>query len=83
MIIAIDESLDKLNNDLKTKGYQTINVNCCSSPINAYIYKNRFFDAINTGLLNSNDNILIINGSGRSVNEIQSILHSKCYSPLF
>jgi hypothetical protein len=92
IVIAVQQGLDDIKNALRSRGYQVVDLEGYKYPIDAMIYSGRSFQLshitsnnfqqMNTG---SRDNygILLINAMGKSIDEIERILTSRSYTPLF
>lgn len=89
--IAIQEGLNDLKNSLESKGYEIYDINE-NKEVEAIIYMadgynipymDRFIN-MNEGFdMNRNQEVLLINATGKTLEEIEYIINNKLYSPLF
>lgn len=86
MVIAILEDLKDLGEALSQLGYKVVILGKYNYPIDAMIYASYIPDI---SYISSNNipeekyGILMINAKGKTINEIDSILKTRLYSPLF
>ncbi|KPU26751.1 hypothetical protein TR13x_08765 [Caloranaerobacter sp. TR13] len=89
--IAIQKGLDDLKNNLKSRGYEVYDINE-NKEVEAIIYMADgysipyidSFISMDTGFeINRNKDVLLINATGKTLEEIEYIINNKLYSPLF
>jgi len=95
MIIAVENGLGNISDQLKEKGYTMVGYPGYKGAVDAFIYKEDMISGIShyqnnimAGVVSSNkDNgfqgVLVINANNKSVNQIEQILRDRVYSPLF
>ncbi|KGG79457.1 YkuS family protein [Caloranaerobacter azorensis] len=89
--IAIQNGLDDLKYSLKSRGYEVYDINE-NKEVEAVIYMadgynvpyiDKFIN-MNTGVEMSGGNeVLLINATGKTLQEIEYIINNRLYSPLF
>mgnify|MGYP000147093922 FL=1 len=92
IIVAVQQGLDDIKNALRSRGYQVVDLETYRYPIDAIIYTGRSFQLshitsnnfqqVSTGI-RDNYGILMINAKEKSIDDIERILISRSYSPLF
>lgn len=89
--IAIQEGLDNIKNSLSSLGYEIVNIDDNSS-VDAVIYMANGYDInYHNQLVNMNEGeamannrgVMLINATGKTIEEIDSIINNRLYSPLF
>ncbi|WP_069650885.1 YkuS family protein [Caloranaerobacter ferrireducens] len=89
--IAIQKGLDDLKNSLKSKGYEVYDINE-NKEVEAIIYMadgysipymDRFISMDAGFEIDRNKEVLLINATGKTLEEIEYIINNRLYSPLF
>ena len=90
--IAVQKGLEEIKSALKERGYHVVNFGDYNYPIDAVVYRDQlmqlsFISSNNmpqaeSGLRGSYG-ILLINAGEKNIDEIENILKTRCYSPLF
>ncbi|NLD50099.1 MAG: YkuS family protein [Clostridiaceae bacterium] len=92
MVVAVLNSLNHIKKELSERGYEVVDVEKYNYPIDAIIYEGdsfRISHISNNNMpepvmgLRSNYGVFIINSSGKSIAEIEDMLRTRYYSPLF
>lgn len=92
IVIAVQKGLDKIKADLEERGYVVVNAESCSCPIDALVYEGCSFQIShitgdNIPSINSAERcsygVLLINSTGKSIDDLEYIINRRCYSPLF
>lgn len=92
IIVAVQKELNNIKDALKNKGYEVVTLGEYNYPIDAMIYEGRSFQISYISSNNmpvmsvdsrSNYGVLMINATGKSIDEIERILKRRSYSPLF
>lgn len=95
MVIAVDAGLENISDQLVKRGYTIVNYPGYNGVVDAIIYKKNMISHINeyqnsvmvNALENNNtkpsQGVLVINANNKSANQIEEILRSRVYSPLF
>lgn len=93
IIIAVQQGLDSLKEGLKAKGYEVVDLEGYTYPIDAMIYQGNSFQISHISHNNmplelradrrTNYGVFMINATGRSLDEIVDMLKTRYYSPLF
>ncbi|HHX62137.1 MAG TPA: hypothetical protein GX707_15725 [Epulopiscium sp.] len=95
MVIAVEPGLENISDQLVKRGYTIVNYPEYKGVVDAIIYKKNMINHINeyqnsvmVNALENNNNkpsqgVLIINANNKSANQIEEILRSRVYSPLF
>lgn len=81
-IIAVDHRFEGLIKELEKRGYEVVDLYGPHRGVNACIYHDGIRDFYNGGLVQSTA-VLMIDGKGRTVDDIESILQRGAYSSLF
>jgi len=92
MVIAIQTGLDNLKQELLKRGYKVVDFGNYDYPIDVIIYEENLsqisyishnnMPALQAGA-RGNYGVLVVNSQGKSVDEIEHILKTRSYSPLF
>ncbi len=89
--IVVQEGLDILRDSLNNIGYEVVDINN-SNDIDAIVYMADGYDIeyhnnlanMNSGLdITGNKGTVLINASGKTIEEIDDIIKKRIYSPLF
>lgn len=92
MVIAIQKGLEHLGRTLEARGYEIVDLETYGYPIDAMIYEGNSFQVSYVTRNNmpemscgqrSNYGVFIINSLGKSADEIEDMLKTRYYSPLF
>ena len=99
MIIGIQRGLDGVKSSLQNRGYHVVEVNHLhSAPVDVYIYNGHEGEysiaeithsipamgaMINTVEQRGYQGTFLINSAHRSIEEIETMIHRKTYTPLF
>lgn len=92
MIVAVQKGLDNIKNALAVLGHEVVDVENYNYPIDAIIYEGNSFQISHVTRNNmpqmssgirANYGVLMINSSGKSIAEIDDMLKTRYYSPLF
>lgn len=95
MVVAVENGLEELSAQLREKGYTIVSYPEYTGVVDAFIYKEKISSDIepyqDNGLNQSIENygstgqkgILIINVANKSIMQIEEILKTRIYSPLF
>lgn len=85
MIIAVDDSnLPEVAKELKLRGYKVVNTSSGGSKkADALVYSDNLNIASGDVESASELGVFLINGKGKTTEEIEAILNRKCYSSLF
>ena len=96
MVVAVDNGLGDISGKLAERGYTIVSYPEYAGVVDAFIYKESILK--DTDSYNNNNNInqslenytssspqgvLIINAMNKSVSQIEEILRTRTYSPLF
>ena len=85
MLIAIEEGLFDIKNELSSRGYNTIYLNECILPVDAVVYKS-IHPEVNNEVYFSNSKhftgILMVYANNKTIDEIDNILKTRMYDPL-
>lgn len=92
IIIAVQKGLDNLKEGLRHRGYEVVDAENYKYPIDAIIYEGNSFQisyishnnmpVMSTGG-RTNYGVFMINSLGKSLDEIEDMLKTRYYSPLF
>ena len=89
MIVAVDGKYKDIITELNIKGFQVVGINT-KKRIDAVLYNSDydkgFIDNINESSLTNavgNQGVLIIDIKNKTLNEVETILRKRLYSPLF
>lgn len=88
MIVAVEKHLTELKSNLAKLGYEIVNYQEYQYPVDAVVYsKANDYDGY-TSILNSTITglpygVLMVNAHHKSVNQIDQILKSRLYGPIF
>ncbi|MGI6702610.1 MAG: YkuS family protein [Clostridia bacterium] len=80
--IAVDGRFQNLIEDLKDRGYEVVDLYGPHTGVDACIYHDGIRDFHNADSYN-NTAVLMIDGKGKTVDEIEAILQRGVYSSLF
>ncbi|MGI6776837.1 MAG: YkuS family protein [Acetivibrionales bacterium] len=92
IIVAIQKGLEEIKEALESRGYEVVDAESYGYPIDAIIYKGSSFQVSyisrnnmpTMGLgIRPNYGVMIINARDKSVDEIEDMLKTRYYSPLF
>lgn len=86
LTVAVENGLDEIKNFLSSKGFNVVDLNTHSYPVQAVVYlrkDNLSLFSANDAFLNSANGTLMINSYQKSNEDIERILKSRLYSPLF
>jgi hypothetical protein len=92
IIVAVQNSLLNIKHELGNRGYTIVDLENYNYPIDAAIYEGNSFQISYISGNNmpemsnskrSSYGVLIINSLGKSVDEIEDMLKTRYYSPLF
>lgn len=95
MVIAVEDGLEDLSEQLRNKGYTIVRYPEYGGIVDAFIYKedmiqsmthykNSFgIDSLENQSSNTSYGVLVVNASNKSVEQIEVILQKRLYSPLF
>lgn len=92
MVVAVQSGLENIKKELKKRGFEVVDLETYNYPIDAIVYEGNSFQIshisrnnmpeMNSGL-RANYGVFIINSLGKSIDEIEDMLESRYYSPLF
>lgn len=92
LVVAVQSSLQNIKEELKKRGFDVVDLETYNYPIDAIVYEGNSFQIshisrnnmpeMNSGL-RANYGVFIINSLGKSIDEIEDMLKSRYYSPLF
>ena len=92
IIVAVQKGLEEIRDGLKSKGHEVVDIETYNYPIDAIIYEG---DSFQISYISKNNmpaavngqrvsyGVLMINSLGKSVDQIDEMLHMRCYSHLF
>lgn len=92
IIVGVQNGLDKIKKELKSRGYEVVNLEGYNYPIDAVVYEGNAFQI---SYISSNNmpemtmgtrsgyGVFMVNASGKSIDEIDIMLRNRSYSPLF
>ncbi len=95
MVVAVESGLEEVSRQLSERGYTIVSYPEYAGVVDAFIYKETMSSGIgsyeNNGLGESLENyassrpqgVLIINANNKSAAQIEEILRTRLYSPLF
>ena len=92
IVVAIQKGLDEIKTELSLRGYEVVDIESYNYPIDAMIYEGNSFQISHISRNNmpdmtmgkrANYGVFIINSLGKSVDEIEDMLKTRYYSPLF
>jgi len=98
MIVAVQRGLENMKEMLREKGYDVVTLGEYNYPIDAIVYSGHGLDAsyisnnnyphmtshtIGHDRLDRNYGVLMVNATNKSIEEIDSMLKTRVYSPLF
>jgi 2,4-dienoyl-CoA reductase-like NADH-dependent reductase (Old Yellow Enzyme family) len=81
-VIAVDRRFNSLIRELEDRGYGVVDLFEQGASVDACIYYDGIRDFRNTGEV-ANSGVLMINGRGKTVDELEFILEKGTYSSLF
>lgn len=90
--MAVESSLKNIKNSLSDRGFTVVDIEGYRYPIDAYVYEGHPSQLSFLSSSNAFDTrpgskvsygILMVNSAGRSIDEIETILRKRVYSPLF
>lgn len=92
MVVAIQRELEDIKSELTKRGFNVVCIENYNYPVDAIIYTGNSF---NISYISSNNmpqltmgqrtqyGVFIINSKGKTIDEIEEMLKSRCYTPLF
>ena len=92
IIVAVQKGLEGLKQDLLDRGYEVVDAGTYKYPIDAIIY---YGSSLQMSYISGNNmpeagdgvrsnyGVLMINSDGKNIEEIDLMLKTRCYSPLF
>jgi hypothetical protein len=92
IIVAVQNGLDKIREGLKNKGYKVVNLEGYNYPIDALVYEGNSFQISHISSNNmpemtmgtrSSYGVFMVNAAGKSLDEVEAMLKTRKYSPLF
>ncbi len=92
IVVAVQDGLDKLKKELSIRGFEVVNLENYNYPIDAIVYEGNSFQISHISRNNmpeatmgmrANYGVFIINSLGKSVDDIEDMLKTRYYSPLF
>jgi Uncharacterised protein family (UPF0180). len=92
MIVAVQSNLYSIADGLISRGYTVVDLYSYKKPVDAVVYEGKKFDfsAItedNVGSINGNGGsgygVFIVCSNGKSIDEIDYMLKTRCYSSFF
>ncbi len=86
MLIAVENGLQNIKSKLLSIGYDVVDLDNCNISVDAIVYKSIHLDAHNISRFTNSSNpngILMIYANNKSFDEIDNILKTRVYSPLF
>ncbi len=92
MVVAVQSSLQNIKEELKKRGFDVVDLETYNYPIDAIVYEGNSFQIshisrnnmpeMSSGL-RTNYGVFIVNSLGKSIDEIEDMLKTRYYSPLF
>lgn len=92
MVVAIQEGLGEIKKELLKRGFDVVDLETYNYPIDAIIYKGTSFQisyvsgnnmpAMSSGI-RENYGVFMVNSNNRSIDELENMLRTRYYSPLF
>lgn len=92
MVVAVQSSLHNIQEELKKRGFDVVDMETYNYPIDAIVYEGNSFQIshisrnnmpeMSSGL-RTNYGVFIVNSLGKSIDEIEDMLRTRYYSPLF
>lgn len=88
MVIAVAPGLEEIRDKLMELGYEVVILGEYNYPIDAVIYKGytpdmSYISTNNTSFNSDSYGILMINAQNKTIEEINYVLKTRLYSPLF
>ncbi|MCX7922903.1 MAG: YkuS family protein [Clostridia bacterium] len=93
IIVAVQRGLEAIKHELKHKGYEVVELETYNYPIDAIIYEGSLMQISHISSNNmpiemrvdgrTNYGVFMINSTGKSIDQIERMLKTRCYSPLF
>lgn len=92
MVVAVQNSLHHIQEELKKRGFDVVDLETYNYPIDAIVYEGNSFQISHISRnnmpemcsgLRTNYGVFIVNSLGKSVDEIEDMLRTRYYSPLF
>lgn len=91
MIVAVQSNLSSISEGLKQKGYTVVDLYTYTNPIDAVVYEGGRFDFstiteentssnMSTNSSRSSYGVFILCSKGKSIDEIDYMLKTRCYS---
>ncbi|NLP14104.1 MAG: YkuS family protein [Clostridium sp.] len=92
LVVAVQSSLQNIKEELKKRGFDVVDLETYNYPIDAIVYEGNSFQIshisrnnmpeMSSGL-RTNYGVFIVNSLGKSIDEIEDMLKTRYYSPLF
>jgi hypothetical protein len=92
LVVAVQSSLHNIQEELKKRGFDVVDMETYNYPIDAIVYEGNSFQIshisrnnmpeMSSGL-RTNYGVFIVNSLGKSIDEIEDMLRTRYYSPLF
>jgi len=92
IVVAVQKGLNNIKRELKRRGYEVVDIETYNYPIDAIIYEGNSFQISYVSRNNMpemgigkrvNYGVLMVNSLGKSIDEIEDMLKTRYYSPLF
>ncbi|HHV28890.1 YkuS family protein [Acetivibrio mesophilus] len=92
IVVAVQSGLDILKQELKRRGFEVVDLETYNYPIDAIVYEGNSFQISHISRNNmpemttgqrANYGVFIVNAFGKSIGEIEDMLRTRYYSPLF
>ncbi|MFZ5989785.1 MAG: YkuS family protein [Bacillota bacterium] len=92
IVVAVQSGLDSIKKGLKERGFDVVELESYGYPIDAIVYEGNSFQISHVSSNNMpemtmgkrvNYGVFIVNSLGKSIDEIEDMLRTRYYSPLF
>lgn len=92
IVVAVQSGLDTIKEGLKQRGYEVVDLESYNYPIDAMIYVGNAFQVSHISRNNMPEatmgtrggyGVFMINATGKSLDQIEDMLKTRYYSPLF
>ena len=92
IVVAVLSSMEHIKKELTERGYEVVDIEDYNYPIDAIIYEGSSFGISHISRnnmpepvmgLRANYGVFMVNSSGKSIEEIDEMLKTRYYSPLF
>lgn len=92
IVVAVQSGLDSLKVELRKRNFDVVDLENYNYPIDAIVYEGNSFQISHVSRNNmpqmimgnrSNYGVFIVNALGKSPDEIEDMLRTRYYSPLF